>query len=212
MSPRFPFGKESERLARANTAPGAVVTGKMSIPEYYSQCLDWLLRCVAEAHQVTSIIGFEYAVDSHWRRISSRLCFPPAEWTVGNIPDLRRPRTLDEATSVANYIAAVADMEGVANTTDVSDDSVFMTTPIMRCDEAGISSTSTPVMSADSTLRGLGCVRNERCPTSWGGCWDTSTPRLYSPERGWPRVAMWHSRMDRPSGRFRTSAQCQCLR
>ena len=114
-----PLGVEAERLARSNTAPGAVVTGSMSIPEDYSQCLDWLLRCVSQAHQVTSITGFQHAVDSHWRRISSRVCFLAVDWMAGNIPDLPRPRTLDEATFVANYLAAVADMEGVANTTDV---------------------------------------------------------------------------------------------
>ena len=116
MSPRFPLGVEAERLARSNTAPGAVVTGRMSMPEDYRQCRDWLLRCIS---QVTSITGFQHTVDSHWRPISSRVCFPAVDWTVGNLPDLPLPRTLDEAAFVADYLAAVADMEGVADTTDV---------------------------------------------------------------------------------------------
>ena len=137
MWPGFPLGVEAERLARSNTAPGAVVTGSMSIPEDYSQCRDWLLRCVSQAHQVTSITGFQHAVDSHWRCTSSRVCFPAVDWTEGNIPDLPRPRTLDEATFVADYLAAVADMDGVADTTDMSADLMFTPTPIMRCGQAG---------------------------------------------------------------------------
>ena len=93
---------EAERLARSNAAPGAVVTGSMSIPEDYGQCQDWLLRCVSQAHQVTSITGFQHAMDSHWHRISSRVCFPTVDWTVVNLPDLPRPRTLDEAAFVAD--------------------------------------------------------------------------------------------------------------
>ena len=184
----------------------------MSIPEEYSQCRDWLLRCVAETHQVTSITGFHYGVDLHWRRISSRVCLAAVEWMVGNIPDLPRPSTLDEATFVANYLRAVADVEGVANITDVSADLVVMRIPIMRCDEAG------DLIDIDA--------RHERgfySPGAW-----LRDERKMRHELGWLLVyqhteagfsregmalGCYVALLDGwPSGGFRTSAQCRCLR
>ena len=72
---------EAERLARSNTAPGAVVTGSMSIPEDYGQCRDWLLRCVSQLtagasghldHGVSESRGFALAPHQQPCMLSNR--------------------------------------------------------------------------------------------------------------------------------------------